>query len=99
MRVSAETRVFEETVSADLDGEDVEVTRVPVDRVIDRVPEVWTEGDLTIVPVVEEVAFVQTRLVLREEIHIRKTITRRRVDMPVALRKQEVFVERRGEEG
>jgi uncharacterized protein (TIGR02271 family) len=98
VRVSSRTHAFEETVSADLDREEVEVTRVPVDRVVDRVPDMRTEGDLTIIPVVEEVAFVEARLVLREEIHIRKTVTTRHVEEPVALRRQEVTVERFGEE-
>jgi stress response protein YsnF len=66
---------------------------VPAGRFIDAVPEIRHEGDVTIIPVVEEVAVVETRLWLREEVHV----TRRRVtvEMPqtVTLRREELRVE------
>lgn len=52
--------------------EDVEVERIPVNRFIDGPVETRQEGDLTIVPVVEEVLTVQKRLLLKEEVHIRR---------------------------
>jgi stress response protein YsnF len=94
VRVSTETDVREEVARATLEGEVVDVVRVPVDRPVETMPAVRTEGDLTIVPVVEEVLFVEKRLVLKEEIHIRRRLTREVVEMPVKLRRQRAVVER-----
>jgi stress response protein YsnF len=94
VRVSTETDIREEIARATLEGELVDVVRVPVDRPVETMPAVRTEGDLTIVPVVEEVLFVEKRLVLKEEIHIRRRLTREVVEMPVKLRQQRAVVER-----
>ena len=89
------TDVREEPVDAD-DGwrETVEVERVAVDRVVDRVEDIRTDGDVTIIPVYEEVLVVQKQLVLREE--VRLTTRREPVSGPatVALRHQRVEVDR-----
>ena len=79
---------------ASLEGETVEVTRVPVDRVVDRAPDVRTENDVTIIPVLEEILVVEKRLVLKEELHVRKRATTEQVDVPVQLRKQRAIIER-----
>jgi stress response protein YsnF len=79
---------------ATLTEEFVEVTRVPMDRVVEEMPDVRTEGDLTIVPVVEEVAVVVKRLVLKEEVHIKRRMRTRDVAVPVELRRERAVVER-----
>ncbi len=94
LRVLTETR--DEPVTAELRGETVEVTRVPVDREIDAVPEVRIEGDVTIVPVVEEVLVVERRLVLREEVHLRRVASFETAETLVPLRRQHVVIERDG---
>jgi stress response protein YsnF len=99
VRVRTVTDTVDETVQATLAEETVEVTRVPVDRVVDEVPAVRTENDLTIVPVVEEVAVVQKQLVLKEEVHIRRRTSHEPVEVPVTLRRQRVEVERIPAEG
>ena len=55
--------------------EDVEITRVPVQRVVDGPIPVRTEGDTTIISLVEEVLVIEKRLMLVEELHLH---TRRR---------------------
>jgi stress response protein YsnF len=92
--VRTTTEVSEEVARATLAGESVEVTRVPVNREIDTAPSIRTEGDVTIIPVVEEVIVVEKRLVLKEEIHLRRTVTREDVAVPVKLRKQRAIIER-----
>ena len=57
--------------------EEVEVTRVPMQRVVDGPVPVREENDTTIISVVEEVLVVEKRWMLREEIHIRKQRPRR----------------------
>jgi stress response protein YsnF len=86
--------LVEELAHADVQREIVEVTRVPIDRMVETAPEIRTEGDVTILPVVEEVLVVEKRLVLKEEVHIRRRVTTETAEVPVTLRKQRVEVER-----
>ena len=81
-----------ETLRSDAVG----VTRVPVDRVIvegDPVPTVRTEAGVTVIPILEEILVVEKRLVLKEEVHIRRTTSDEEVEVPVTLRKQHAVVE------
>ncbi len=94
VRVRTVTDTIEELAHADVQRETVEVTRVPIDRMIETAPEIRTEGDLTIVPVLEEVLVVEKRLVLKEELHIRRRVETETVEVPVTLRKQRAIVER-----
>jgi len=94
VRVRTVTETLEDFACADVQHESVEVTRVPVDKVVETAPETRTEGDLTIVPVVEEVLVLEKRLVLKEELHIRRKVSNETVKVPVALRKQRAVVER-----
>lgn len=94
VRVQTVTDTVEELAHADLQQETVEVIRVPVDRIVGTAPEIRTEGDLTIVPVLEEVLVVEKRLVLKEELHIRRRVETETVEVPVTLRKQRAMVER-----
>ena len=96
--VRTTTEVSDEVARATLEGESVEVTRVPVNREVTSAPAVRTEGDLTIIPVLEEIVVVEKRLVLKEEIHLRRTVTREDVEVPVQLRKQHAVVEHAGDD-
>jgi hypothetical protein len=53
--------------------EEAGVERVPVNRLIDTEPQTRQEGDVTVIPIVEEVLVVEKRLLLKEEIRIRRT--------------------------
>src|SRR4051794_378876 len=57
-------------IQAPLIHEDVEVRRVPVNRVVTEAPPVRKSGSTVIVPVVEEEIIVTKRLVVKEEIHL-----------------------------
>ncbi len=94
VRVRTVTDTVEEIARATLHGERVEVERVPVDRMVDAAPAVREEDGVTIVPVVEEVLVVEKRLVLKEELHIRRRATTEQVEVPVQLRKQRAVVDR-----
>lgn len=94
VRVRTVVDVAHELTKASLEEETVEVTRVPVDRMVDQAPEVRTENGVMIVPVLEEVLVVEKRLVLKEELHIRKRTRTEDVEVPVELRKQRAIVER-----
>ena len=92
--VRTETRVEEDLVSATLVRDDVEVVRVPFDHVVEQAPPVRNEGEVTIIPVVEERLVVEKRLVLVEEIHVRRVQRTEDVSIPIQLRKQTALVER-----
>ena len=98
VRVRTETETLSELACATLDEDRVEVSRVVIGREVESVPEVRTENGALIVPVLEEVLVVQKRLVLKEELHIRRTVASEDVEVPITLRKQRAFVERLGAE-
>jgi uncharacterized protein (TIGR02271 family) len=93
VRVQTITDTIEELAHADVQRESVEVTRVPIDKVVETAPEIRTEGDVTILPIVEEVLVVEKRLVLKEELHIRRRVAAETVEVPVTLRKQRAVIE------
>ena len=99
VRVRTVTDTVEEMARASVQREDVEVTRVPIDKVVDTAPEIRTDGDVTIVPVLEEVLVVTKQLVLKEELHIRRRIETETVEVPVTLRKQRAIMEREASDG
>lgn len=94
VRVHTTVEAVEEIVGTTLEEERVEVERVPVGREVQQAPAIRTEGDATIIPVVEEVLVVEKRLYLKEEVHIRRHVSRQRVEAPVTVRKQRAIVER-----
>jgi uncharacterized protein (TIGR02271 family) len=94
VRVQTVTDTIDELAHADVKRETVEVTRIPVDKVVETAPDIKTEGEVTIVPVLEEVLVVEKRLVLKEELHIRRRVAAETVEVPVTLRKQRAVIER-----
>lgn len=99
VRVSTQTETVDHLLPADLSSTEVEVVRVPVNRRIDAVPEVTTQDDLTIIPVVEERLVVTRELYLREEVHVRRIYRQESVEIPAETRRQVVRVERMSENG
>ena len=93
VRVAAEEeQVF---LRDELRHEQVDVARVPVGREVAEAPPIRTEGDLTIVPVLEERLVVEKRLFLVEELHLRRRTVTEEVELPTTLRRTRVDVERR----
>jgi uncharacterized protein (TIGR02271 family) len=81
-------------VSAPAFHEDIEIRRVPVNRVVDVAPKSRRQGDTVIVPVVEEELVVTKRLVLKEEIHLIKRRTKERVVKEVEVGRERAEVKR-----
>lgn len=81
--------------------DEVEVTHVPVDRIVplDQAPATRYEGDTLVVPVLEEVLVVERRLRIKEELHITRTRREERHVDTVMLRSEQVGVERFDEHG
>src|SRR5438132_12801555 len=80
IRTKVETRT--ELAGATLNEQQVEVTRVPIEKVIDTVPEVRTENATTIIPVVAEVLVIEKQLALKEELHVRRNAVEAHVEVP-----------------
>jgi uncharacterized protein (TIGR02271 family) len=74
--------------------DEVEVERVPIERLVEEAIPVRYEGDTMIVSVLEEVLVVEKRLMLKEELHIRKRRVERHQPQCVTLRHEEARVER-----
>ena len=99
-RVRVETHVehVDELARAILQSDVVEVTRVPVGREISGdVPQIRVDGDLTIIPIFEEIMVVEKRLVLKEEIHVRKKRTTKNIEVPLTLRRETADIHRTDE--
>ena len=94
VRITKRVEHQEATIDEPLLHERVEVERVPVDREVDGPAEVRREGDVTIIPIYEEVLVVEKRLVLKEELHVRKEQQEVREPHQVTLRREYVDVER-----
>ncbi len=94
VRVAAVTREREHLIDEPLTHERVEVERVAIGRAIDAVPPVREEGDMTIIPVVEEVIVVERRLVLKEEIHVRRVRVTEHYREIVTVREQDAVITR-----
>ena len=97
IRVSVTER--QETVPVDLSHDEVEIERVPVNRAVGQLPSVRLEGSTTIIPVVEEVAVVEKKLVLVEEIHVRRKSAVQTERIPITLRAEEAQIDRSGFDG
>jgi len=84
----------EALVDEPLFREEVEVTHVPIQRVVDAPIPVREEHGTLIISVMEEVLVVEKRLMLKEEIHIRRHRVETRQPQQVTLRREEVSIER-----
>jgi uncharacterized protein (TIGR02271 family) len=84
VRKRVETR--EELAEAVLHREELSVERVPLGVPVDAPPPVREEGDVLIVPVVEEQLVVQTRLILKEELRVTRHRRAETFREPVRLR-------------
>lgn len=95
-RVTVHVATDEEQVLVreDLRHEQVVVTRVPIGHEVAEAPLPRTEGDLTVIPVLEERLVVVKRLFLVEELHLHRTTVTEAVELPTTLRRTRVEVER-----
>lgn len=94
VQVSRVTHSHEELIDELLSREQIEVQRIPIDKPVDVMPPVREEGDTIIVPVVEEVLKVERRMLLKEEVRIRRLKGTERYQERITLRKQEAVVNR-----
>ena len=94
VRVTRETRSRDILVEEDVTSTGIVVERVPMGQFVDAIPPVREEGDITILPVIEEVIVTTRRLRLVEEVRIRRVHTTATHIETVKLREQLVVVSR-----
>jgi len=95
VRITKTVTEREEIVDEPLEHDELLIERVAVNRVVepDNLPAVRQEGDVTIVPVLEEIIVTEKRTVLKEELRI--TRVRREVREPqrISLRSEKFTTE------
>ncbi len=94
VRVHKTVREREEVVDEPLMREQVDVERVAINQVVQAAPEVRREGDVLIIPVLEEVLVVEKRLLLKEEIRITMRKGEFHEPQSVTLRTEEISIQR-----
>src|SRR3982751_3938600 len=94
VRIAKHVREYEEIVDVPHFQEEVNVERIPVNQFVETAPEVRSEGDTTIIPILEERYVVDKKLFLVEELHVRKQRNESHVPQKVRVLKEEVEVER-----
>ena|SRR5688572_1762790 len=84
-----------ENVDVTTAEEHIEIKRVPRNVIVDQVPEgVRYEGDVMIIPVLKEVAVVEKKIMLVEEIHVSRHTRRANKTVEVPVRKEKIEAER-----
>lgn len=94
VRVAVVTTEHEHLVDEPVFHEQAEIEHVPVNRPVDAVPAIRRDGDVTIIPVVEEILVTERRLMLKEEIHVRLVRVAGHHREQVTLRQQQAVVTR-----
>ena len=98
-RVRLTRRMHEtnEEISVPVQHDEVDVERVPINQTLPAgalPPATRYEGDVLIIPVVREVAVVETRLLVVEELRVTKRQVTTTHTEPVHLRREELLIER-----
>lgn len=96
-RVQVSKTVTEEAVdySVPLNQEEVIMERKAINQYVDTAPAASRyEGDTLIIPVLKEVLVVEKKLMLVEELHIRKRNTEQTLSGTEVLRKESVEIKR-----
>jgi uncharacterized protein (TIGR02271 family) len=100
VRISKSVESREVVVDDPLKRETVRVEHVPINQVVTGdVPQVREEGDVTVIPILEERVVTRTELVLVEEVRIHRDHSEYNDPQRVTLRKEVVAVERFDEDG
>ena len=100
VRISKTIETRDVVVDDPLSREKVRVEHVPINQVVTGDgPQIREEGDVTVVPILEERVVTRTELVLVEEVRIHRDRSEYHDPQTVTLRKEVVAVERFGEDG
>ncbi|WP_242140989.1 DUF2382 domain-containing protein [Sphingomonas sp. TREG-RG-20F-R18-01] len=84
-------------VVAQLAKQELLVERRTVEREVTEAPQPYKEGDMLIVPIVEERLVVEKKLFVTEELMVRRVARTEEVHVPATLRSMRAIVEREGD--
>ena len=93
IRVHKNVKEQTQVVDEPLLHKEVEVERRAVNQLVDAMPQVRYENDLTVIPIVEEVLVVEKRLMLKEEVYIRQTQFTTHQPQHFTLQREEAVIE------
>jgi uncharacterized protein (TIGR02271 family) len=94
VQISKQVHERDEVIDVPILQEEVHVNRVPVDRMVDTPPEIRYEGNMMIIPVLEEVLVVEKRLRVKEEVQITRVQKEVHTPKQVTVREETVKVKR-----
>jgi uncharacterized protein (TIGR02271 family) len=97
VRVALSTDIETVIARETLRGSKIEIERVPVNRALpddEPAPQSRQEGDILVIPIVEERAVVVKRLVVTEEVRLRFVTTETPFEKEVSVRRQRATVDR-----
>ena len=97
VRITRQVQESDELVRVALQHDEVHVERVPVNQYLPlgaAAPVTRYEGEVMVIPVLREVAVVEKRLLLVEELRVAKQQVTTEHTEPVHLRREELNVER-----
>jgi len=94
VQVSRVTGEHEQLIDETLAREQVEIERTPIGKPVQALPSVREEGDTIVIPIVEEVLVVERRLILKEEVRVRRVRSNEAHRERVMLRRQEAVITR-----
>ena len=94
VRVRIVTDEVAELARVSLRSEQIEVERVPIGRAVETAPAVREEDGTTVIPILEEIVVVEKRLILKEELRVRRVPSTRQEEQPVTLRRERAEIER-----
>jgi uncharacterized protein (TIGR02271 family) len=94
-KVVIQKKVHEENkdVEVAVSHEEVEIKKVAVNKYVTEPPPVRYEGNTTIIPVMKEIAVIEKKLLLVEEVHVIKHAMQKTEERTVPLRKEEIEVQ------
>jgi uncharacterized protein (TIGR02271 family) len=95
VRISTSIRENEQVLAEALQHQEVDIQRVSINKEVDAMPTIRQEGDVTVIPIVEERAVVTKQLVLVEELRVHRKTVQEIVQIPVTVHSTEVSVERK----
>ncbi|AOX20640.1 hypothetical protein A0U90_10430 [Kozakia baliensis] len=94
VRISVKTDTHTQKIKENLVRENVTIEHIPVDAVVDELPQQRQDGNITIIPIVEEIIEVRKRYRVREEIHITRLVRHDLHEEMVDLRREEAVIQR-----
>jgi uncharacterized protein (TIGR02271 family) len=96
-KITIHKKVNTETVSHDVPllHDHVQIEHIPVNKEVTEIPKIRETGNVTIIPIIEEVAVITKKIMLVKEIHITKEQIETLEHIETALRSESVTIDKK----